>query len=294
MKRWAKTALETGKDVYRHVTENDLNDSAAGLAYWTFLSLFPALLAFVSMLGYLDVIIGHDNAEQVRQDIIEAIDRVFGDGSMSGIVDIVVDILDTPRGALALIGLVGALWSMSKGFAGLCRALARIHGRPEARRGIKGRLFALVVGIVSVAVLLVVALQATLGPTFGIGGNGHLVTTAWAVLRVPFLTALMLTWLVVLLKVAPAMPGRFREYLPGAVVSLILVLILGVGAWLVTQLGLLESNAVLGAIGGVLLLLMVLRLLALGLLIGGVVNVVRFERDRTFSPGPTPAPPPSA
>jgi membrane protein len=279
VKQWANKALATAKDVFRHVRENDLNDAAAGLAYWAFLSLFPALLAFVAMLGYLDLFIGREKADEVRQDIIEAIDRVFGDGSMSGITDIVVDILETPNGALALVGLLGALWSMSKGFAGLCRALARIHGRPEARRGIKGRLFALVVGILTVVVLLVVSLQATLGPTFGFGSNRQLLADVWAVLRVPLLMALLLGWLVVLLKVGPAMPGRLREFLPGAVVSLCLLSLLGIGTWLVTALGLLEVNAVLGAIGGVLLLLVVLRLLALGVLIGGVVNVVRFESD---------------
>jgi len=275
VKDWARAALGVGKDVARRVKEDDLNDAAAALAYWSFLSLFPALLAFVSILGYLDLFIGHDNAEKVRDNITAAVERVFGQGTLSGLSEVVVDILDTPRGALALFGLLGALWSMSKGFAALCRALAAIHGQPEARRGIKGRLIALVVGLVTVLLLLVVALQATLGPTFGIGGDGPIITDVWAVVRIPFLAALLLAWLLVLLKVGPAMPGRLRRFLPGAVVSTVLLIALGVGAWLVTELGLVHANAVLGAIGGVLLLLLVLRYLALAVLLGGVVNVVR-------------------
>ena len=45
-------------------TSDELVDVSAGITYWTVLSIFPALLAFTAMLGWLGFFIGEDDAEK--------------------------------------------------------------------------------------------------------------------------------------------------------------------------------------------------------------------------------------
>ena len=96
------------------------------------LSIFPALLAFTAMLGWLGFFIGEDDAENVRRHVIEFVDDHLGTTG-GPVAKTVIDILSTPRGGVAAVGFLIAAWSMSKGFAGLFRGLALIYGHPGRR-----------------------------------------------------------------------------------------------------------------------------------------------------------------
>jgi membrane protein len=266
-----------GIEVYKRSKRDVLTDVSAGLAFWTFLSLFPMAIAFISLLGSMDRFIGETNAEKVRVEVIKRIDEVLSIGQLQTLRTSIIDILTTPRSGLAIVGLLTALWSMSKGFAGLCRALARIHDRPMRRIGFQGRFFGLALGVGTLVVVLVVVMQLVLGPFFGLGRAESPVLDAWAVLRYPFLAVVGLAWLTVVLKLGPGLKGRLRLFLPGAAVTFALLTALMIGAAVIVRLGLLSDNAIYGALGGVILILTILNLLARAILIGAEVNDIRFD-----------------
>jgi membrane protein len=266
-----------------------LADQAAALAFWTFLSIFPVAIAFVSLLGTMEVFIGKANADRVRNDVTERLDRVLAAGQMDAVRKTIVDILTTPRAGLAIVALLTALWSMSKGFAGLCRSLAHVHGRTYARVGVIGRVYGLALGGGTLLLLTLALMQFVLGPTFGIGGReatSSVVVVTWSILRIPVLVGLGLLWLTVVLKVGPGLPGKLRLFVPGAATAATMIGLLVAVSVLIVRLGLFSANPLLGALGSVILLMSVLNLLARAILMGAEVNDVRLRPERSGSTVP--------
>jgi membrane protein len=288
--RWGDVRA-VAKEVVRRNKVDNLTDASAALAFWTFLSIFPALIGFVAVLGSLDWIIGSDNAHTVKDKVLEELDKRLAGQTLSSVRNVVVDIMSTPRAGLAVVGLAAALWGMSKGFASLCRALARIHGLGTRRDGLKGRALGLLLGAGTIVAVTLVALQVALGPLFGFQdrlptGAGHAVLVVWAWVRTPFLAVVFVLWLTLLLKLGPGLHGSLWRFLPGGLVASVLLVVLLVATSIVVGLGLLQGNPLLGALGGVFVLLTVLNLLARAILIGGEVNAVRFERAARTAPAP--------
>ena len=136
----AKTAQVRLKDfprgsishIFRRAGFNFLSsngtDSAAALTYFTVLSIFPGLLAFVSLLGIVGqgqesatVILEflQENAPQQMYSIVENPIRQLTNGQGAGIA--------------LLIGILSALWSASGYISSFGRAINRIYGVREGR-----------------------------------------------------------------------------------------------------------------------------------------------------------------
>src|SRR4051812_10395027 len=181
-----------------------LNDVAAGLSFWAILSVFPAVLAFTSLLGSMELFVGKSAADELRQDLIDFLNRTLPPDSE--ITTTITNIINQSRAGLAIVGLLSAAWGMSKGFAGLCRGLALVDGQPGARYGIKGRFIGLLLGVATLAIMTVVLLQIIVGPLLGfeklLPGTSTLLSV-WEVVRWPVLAALVVAWLTTLLQIGP-------------------------------------------------------------------------------------------
>jgi membrane protein len=265
-----------------------LNDVAAGLSFWAILSVFPAVLAFTSLLGSLELFVGKSAADQLRQDIIDFLNRTLPPDSE--ITTTITNIIQQSRAGLAIVGLLSAAWGMSKGFAGLCRGLALVDGNPGGRYGIKGRLIGLVLGVATLTIMTVVLLQIIVGPLLGfeklLPGTSALLSV-WEVVRWPVLAVLVVVWLAALFHIGPG-PNpdvRWRDRLPGAVFT--------TAAWVgvtfgfklyVTIAG--GANPVLGALGAAIVSLTWLYLLAMTTLLGAELNAVLADRRTAAATAP--------
>jgi membrane protein len=268
--------------------EHGLNDIAAGLSFWAIVSVFPAALAFASLLGSLELFIGKSAADQVRQDIVDFLNRTLPPGSE--ITSTINNILQQSRASLAIVGLLSAAWGMSKGFAGLIRGLSVVDGRRGARYGIKGRIVGLLLGAATVAVMAIVLLQIVVGPLLGferlLPEGGSALLTVWEVVRWPVLAVLIVLWLATLFQIGPGREPayRWRDRLPGAVATAVLWALVTFGFKLyVSIVG--GANPILGVLGGVIVSLTWLYLLALSLLLGAELNAVLVEQ-RTAATAP--------
>jgi membrane protein len=270
---WWRVALA----VRRRVRHLGLGDIAASVSFWAFLSLFPALLAVAALLGEMEVLLGRSLAEQIRTNIHDAITRNFSGGTTSGFGKVLLDVTEHGRGSLALAALAGALWSTSKGFAGLCRALALIDGNPSRRRGVRGRLVGLALGAITVVVAQAVLLQLALGPLFGFekhlpSAGMRVLLDGWDVVRWPLMLVLLVGWTSVLLKLGPGREESWRATLPGAVVTTVVWAVASGGFALAIRFGLLKANPLLGVLGGLVLFLTWLHVMSMAILVGGAVN----------------------
>ncbi|MGM0385186.1 MAG: YihY/virulence factor BrkB family protein [Actinomycetota bacterium] len=259
----------------RTVTEfvrEDMLDEAAGLTYWSVLSLLPAVLAVVSVLG----VVGQ--AESTTRALLDFMHELVDDDVADILAQPISDFASRPgAGWLLIAGLVGAMWFASNYVQAFTRALNRMYrveeGRPVGLSVFLGFLLTalLVVLLAVVAVLLVVS------GTFVEAFVRFLelppeVVVAWTVGKWPLLILLELVAIALLYYFSPNVaPRAFSLITPGALVAL------AVGSLATAGLGVFvrnfpTSNYYYGALTGVLVFLLWLLAINIVLLFGAQLN----------------------
>lgn len=142
---------------------------AAGVAYYTLLSLFPLLIFAVSVLG----IVMQDDARrrEFTDDIIsalpfEAVESDAGAGAEGATTELERNVRDAVDGvngfsAVGLLGLAGTVWAASGLFATIRRALDIAWGVEEASRGIVHNKLVDVAMIAGIGLLLLASFALT-------------------------------------------------------------------------------------------------------------------------------------
>lgn len=242
---------------------------AAGLAYFAFLALFPALIAAVLIYGLVA-----DPADVQEQ--IDSLSGALPPEAKSLISDQMSSIASSSGGALGVglvISLLGALWSVSGGVSNLINAVNVCYDEEETRgflrlRGLAllltvgGILFmALAVGLVAVAPVVLDALKL-----------GTLGTILLQVGRWVLLVLLVVFGLAVVYRIAPDRDApKFRWVSVGAVVATVIWVIASVGFSLyVSNFG--SYGKTYGALAGVIVLLLWFFISAYIVLLGAEIN----------------------
>jgi membrane protein len=204
--------------VLKKFNEDDGTNLAALIAYYAFFSLFPLLLAFVSILGF--VLEGNPS---LRDDIVDtALGRIPVIGTQ--LRDQLHPLAGSGIGLV--VGLVGALWAGLGVTLAIGRAFARIWDVPrfEQPNGVTARLRGL-----AVLFILAVTLIASTAVAGLAVGSGH-----GAVQRVGAIAMSLAVNVVVLLAAFALLtprPRQIRELLPGVAIAAVGGLVLqSVGA----------------------------------------------------------------
>lgn len=241
-----------------------IGDLAAGVTFWILVSLPASILALIAALGWLDTIINFSFAVEVEATVTDFVARVFTDEN-GGIGDAVNALFQQQNAQLLTVSLAVALWSISRGFAGLIRALDDIYEVEDGRAWYHTRVVAVLLGLgslfISVPLVMLERLVWERVP------DGFFESTGRAVVAL----VVLVFWASTIYHFGPAQRSRWRYDLPGALVAAVLWWTLSVGFGFYVSLTS-SSNGVTAAIGAGLLGLTWLWLAAQVLLIGGAVN----------------------
>ena len=283
-------------DLAREWRDDGVSGLAAEVAFFWLLGLFPALLALAAALGSLEVLVGSGVAAEAEAEVVATLERVLTDDASATIDAVEALFADTDAGTVTF-GLLTAVWASSRGFMAVVRALDTVYDLDERRTFVRQRALALALAVCSVLVASTALAMLVLGPLLGTGrdvadavGLGAGFATLWDWARWPLAVVALVAWAATVLHVAPNQATPWRADVPGAVVA-------GV-SWVAASVGLRlyvtvvpGGNQVLGLLGGPLIVLLWLYLLAMGLLLGGELNALLAERR---SPHAGTAPPPAA
>ena len=275
----------TVKRTFQEFQEDNMTDWAAALTYYGLLSLFPALIALVSLIG---LFADPKPAAQTITDIVTGIGPSSAADTFRGPIESITSNRET-AGLLLIISLAAALWSASGYIGAFTRASNIVYETPEGRPFWKLRPLQILVTLAMVIMLALVALSLTLtGPVveevaepLGISDTA---VTIWDIAKWPVLLAAVVTMIAVLYYATPnvKLPG-FKWITPGAILAIVVWLVASVGfAFYVSQFG--SYDKTYGTLGGMVALLVWLWISNCALLLGHELNAER-ERNRELEEG---------
>lgn len=264
------------RHLYRSWHDDRVSGLAAEIGFFALLSLFPLLLVSSSALGWLGNAIGSDLADDVQGQLTEWSGQVFGDES--GVTSAVRSLFEDSSTSALTVGVIATIYTASRGFAAVVRALDVAYGHNNTRGWVGTQLvgLSLALGTIIVGSLTLAAL--VIGPLLGredfVGDGllGDFLSFLWRWVRYPVAGAILVAWAATIYHVAPNRRASWRAEIPGAAFSaLFSLLATGLfGVYLRTLSS--TSNAVFGVIGTAITLQLWLYLLAIGLVLGAEVN----------------------
>ncbi len=271
------------KRTLREFNADNLTDWAAALTYYGILSIFPAMIALVSVLG----LIGTSATEPLLDNL-----GTFAPGPAHQILEDSLHGLTQSRGGagiLFVVGLAGAIWAASGYIGAFMRASNVIwdvdEGRPIWKtvplRVAITLVMLLLLSVTAIAVVVTGPLADRVGKLIGIGGTA---TTVWDIAKWPVLVLIVALMLAILYYTSPNVRHpKFRWLTPGG--------ILAIGLWIVASAAFAvyvanfgSYNKTYGSLGGIIIFLVWLWLTNVSVLLGAELNA-EVERGRQIEAG---------
>jgi membrane protein len=279
------TLFATLKRTVTEFSEDHMTDWAAALTYYGLLSLFPALIALVSLVGLFG---DPATTTQTITDIVTQLGPSSAADTFAGPIKSITSHRGA-AGVLFFVGLGVALWSASGYVGAFIRAANVIYETPEGRPFWKLRPLQILVTLVMVVLLAAVALALVLtGPVVkavaGPLGIGDTAVSIWNIAKWPVLVLVVIVMFAVLYHAAPnvRLPG-FKWVTPGALLALVVWIVASAAfAFYVAKFG--SYDKTYGTLGGVVTLLVWLWITNIALLLGMELNAER-ERSRELAAG---------
>jgi membrane protein len=277
---WAYVARKT----VREFADDQCTDLAAALTYYSVLSLFPAAIAILSLVGLVgqgpstvDTLLGilRDTGASKAADTLEPTLTQLSEAQNSGLA--------------LIIGLAVALWSASGYVGAFGRGMNRIYEIGEGRPIWKLRPTMLVITLITVVLTALVALGLVLtGPAARAVGDaiglGSTVVTVWNIAKWPVLLVGVALIVALLYYATPNVKQpKFRWISVGALVAIL--------TWVITSAlfgfyvaNFSHYNRTYGSLAGVIVFLLWLWITNLALLFGAELDA-ELERSRQLQAG---------
>ena len=202
--------------ISRRFDSDNLSAYAAQTAFFIFISIFPFLMLFLNLLKYIPFF----SSENIESWTMEVFSPLIGE-LLKGILR---EAGETGSGALISITTIAALWSCSKCVLGIIYGLNSVYKTTEKRGYIQLRATAVFYTVGFIAALVVVLLLMVFGnmilnllmtyvPALGSLAN------AVRIIRWLVSFGFLMVFFMFLYTVIPERKTKFRNELPGAVVS---------------------------------------------------------------------------
>ncbi len=274
------------KRTFKQFGEDQLTTWAAALTYFGILSLFPMLLAMVSLLGVI--------GPSATQPLLDNLGSV-APGPAKDILTNVLNSLESNQGGSTvalLIGLAAAIWAASGYIGAFMDASNNVWDAPEGRPIWKKIPIRLAITVVLLILLTVTALAIVFtGPVAQEIGNiiglGDTFVSAWGIAKWPVLLLIVSFMISLLYWACPNVkqPG-FPWVTPGGVLAV--VLWIAASALFALYVANFSSyNKTYGSLGGVIVFLTWLWITNIIILLGAEFNA-EMERSKAIQEGHPP------
>ena len=271
------------KRTFKQFGEDQLTTWAAALTYFGILSLFPMLLALVSVLG----VIGPSAIQPLLDNL-----GSLAPGPAKDILQNVLTSLQSNKGGSTIaliIGVVLAIWSASGYISAFMDASNNVWDVPEGRPIWKKIPVRLGVTVILLVLLTITAMAVVFtGPLAQKAGDiiglGNTFVTVWGIAKWPVLFLIVSFMISLLYWACPNVkqPG-FPWFTPGGILAVLLWI--GASALFALYVAKFSSyNKTYGSLGGVIVFLTWLWITNIIVLLGAEFNS-EMERSRAIAGG---------
>ena len=279
-----RTWFGVAKRAFTEFKDDNITDWAAALTYYAVLSIFPALIVFVALLGLFGQ----------GQSTVDALLGIVEDvgGPVDSLREPITQVVQQQSGAAGLtlvLGVLAALWTASGYVGAFIRASNAIYEVKEGRKFYILRPLQILLTIIGVLLLTVITLAIVssgsvaqaIGDAIGVGDT---VVTIWNIAKWPVIVIIVSLMIAGLYHIAPNVKQpKFKWFTLGGFLALLLWVIASVAFGLyVANFG--SYSKTYGSLGAVISFLVWMWISNNVLLFGAEVNA-ELERGREIEAG---------
>ena len=207
------------------VKRDDIFALASQLAYHLMLSFFPFLIFLVTLIGFIKL-----NSNEV----LDGLQRILPTAVFELTSTTIEEVINSQHTGLLGVSVILTIWSASSAVRGVTKGVNKAYNIQENRSFIKRAM----IGMISVVALALAIISTLLMLVFGglIGEIlnkylpfAYVIDFIWNILRYVIVIVMMIIIFAMIYKLTPAKRIKFKNVLPGAIVSTI--------GWLVVSLG---------------------------------------------------------
>jgi membrane protein len=272
------------RNTLREFQEDQCTDLAAALTYYAVLSLFPALLVMISLLGVFG------QGGRTTDAVLDIVADLLPASAVDTLRPTIQQLVAAPSAGLALvIGVLTALWSASGYVGAFGRAMNRVYDKEEGRPVWKLRPLQVVLTlaglIMAAAVAFMLAVSGPVARAVGDAiGAGSVALTIWSIAKWPVILLLVVVSVAILYHATPNVKQPKLRWMS---VGASMAIMTWIGASLlfaiyVANFG--SYNKTYGALAGVIVFLLWLWITNLALLFGAELDS-ELERRRELQAG---------
>jgi len=258
--------------------EDDIPSSSVQITYYMILSFFPFMIFLINLLSFTPL---------SSEMLITNFNTLIPNDTRTLVENIVVQTLKSKSGTLLFIGIIGTLWSYSKGMSAIMNGLNKAYDVDENRSFIKLNTIALA-SIVGVTLMIMLALILIVFGDF-VGTYGHeligespLFNIISSSSRYTISIAVMFITFSLLYKYLPNIKLKYKSVLIGTIFTTV--------GWITTSLlfsfyvnNFANFQRVYGSLGGIIALIIWLNISTSIILIGGELNAIKYVSPKKES-----------
>lgn len=266
------------KRIWSQVGEDNLFTWAAAMAYSWLFAVFPFLIFLITLVPYVPM-----DKVKLSNQVRGAVQDSLPKQAAEPIVTQIDILLNNPRTDLMSTGIILALWAASGGMAMTMAALNDCYDVKESRPFYKARPLALLLTLVVASLIIGVLILLPVGSAvmrfviWYLAQHGQdlspIITIVWNLARWALALVMMITAIGLVYHFGPGIKRKFIWFTPGSVFTLAMWIALGLGfRYYIERFAVSSYDKTYGAVGGVVILLLIFYLDALVLLIGAEID----------------------
>ena len=259
------------RELYQEISDDNVFNGAAALAYYLTLAIFPALIFVMAVIPYLPI-------EDVDQAIMDLLGQALPRDAYELVAGVVSEVTSNRSGGLLSFGLLATLWAASTGMYAIMQQLNITYDVKEARSFIRARATALMLsllfGLLVIGAFSLIVLGGRIEDWIGNRfGFADALVTFFAVFRWIVIVLALLLGFSIIYYLGPNVEQKFKFITPGSLLSVTLLIIVSLGFTLYIR-NFADYSATYGSIGAVIILMLWLYIAGLVILLGSEINAL--------------------